>query len=134
MHLEFVVLGSPVSNQAANLANLNAWKATVKREAQKRWRSAPLKGKLKAILVHFHLGDKPALDVDNMSKPIHDVMNSLVYDDDRQIRQAEIAHVRIDAPMVVAGAAKILVDAVQRGQPFVYVRIEDAVDPFPLPK
>jgi hypothetical protein len=33
-------------------------------------------------------------------------MNKLVYDD-RQIRQAEITHVRIDAPMVITGAAKI---------------------------
>jgi hypothetical protein len=36
--------------------------------------------------------------------------------------------------MSVAGASKILVDAVQKGQQFVYVRIDDAVDPFPLPK
>jgi Holliday junction resolvase RusA-like endonuclease len=134
MHLEFVVLGPPVSNQATNTTNLNAWKATVKGEAAKAWTKAPLSGKLKAIIINFHIGDKPPLDVDNMSKPIHDVMNKLVYDDDRQIRQAEITHVRIDAPMVIAGASKILVDAVQKGQPFIYVRIEDAVDPFPLPK
>ena len=83
---------------------------------------------------HFHVGEKPPLDVDNMSKPIHDVMNKLVYEDDRQIRQAEITHVRIDAPMVIVGASKMLVDAVRAGRQFVYVRIEDAVEPFPLPK
>jgi hypothetical protein len=36
--------------------------------------------------------------------------------------------------MCIAGASKVLVDAVQKGQQFVYIRIEDAVDPFPLPK
>jgi Holliday junction resolvase RusA-like endonuclease len=137
MHLEYVVLGQPISNQATGkkgLANLNAWKAKVKAEAKKLWKAAPLKGRLKAIIINFHKGDKPPLDVDNMSKPIHDIMNNLVYDDDRQIRQAEISHVRIDAPMSFAGASKILVDAVQKAQQFVYIRIEDATDPFPLPK
>jgi hypothetical protein len=69
-----------------------------------------------------------------MSKPILDVMQRIVYDDDRQIRQAEISHVRIHAPFVFVGASKIVVAAVQAGNQFVYVRIEDAVDPFPLPK
>ena len=133
MHLEFVVAGPPVSNQAGNVANLNAWKAAVRSEAQKVWTNAPLTGRLKAIIINFHTGDKPALDVDNMSKAIHDVMNHLVYDDDRQITQAEISHVRIDAAMVIAGASKILVDAVQKGRQFLYVRMEDAIDPFPLP-
>jgi Holliday junction resolvase RusA-like endonuclease len=134
MHLEYVVLGPPISNQSTNPTNLRAWKATVKGEAQKAWTKPPLTGKLKAIIINFHTGDKPPLDVDNMSKPIHDVMNKLVYDDDRQIRQAEITHVRIDAPFVFVGASRILVDAVRAGKQFVYIRIEDTVDPFPLPK
>jgi hypothetical protein len=61
-------------------------------------------------------------------------MQEVVYEDDRQIRQAEISHVRIDAPFVVVGASRLLVAAVQAGNQFVYVRIEDPVDPFPLPK
>jgi hypothetical protein len=32
------------------------------------------------------------------------------------------------------GVSKTLVDAIQAGRQFVYVRIEDPVDPFPLPK
>jgi Holliday junction resolvase RusA-like endonuclease len=134
VHLEFVVIGTPVSNQSTNPLNLTAWKATVKGEAQKVWTSAPLTGRLKAIIINFHRGEKPPLDVDNMSKPIHDAMNKLVYEDDRQIRQAEISHVRIDAPFSIVGVSQILVDAVRAGNEFVYVRIEDPVDPFPLPK
>src|SRR6185437_10313958 len=137
MHLEYVVLGPPISNQQSSLrglANLAAWKASVRSEALRGWTKTPLTGRLKVVIINFHEGEKPSLDVDNMSKPIHDVMNRLVYDDDRQIRQAEISHVRIDAPMVVTGASKILVDAVRVGDQFVYIRIENAVDPFPLPK
>ena len=91
-------------------------------------------GNLKAVIINFHTGEKPSLDLDNMSKPILDVMQKFVYDDDRQIRQAELTHVRIDAPFVFVGASKLIVAAVQAGNEFVYVRIEDAVDPFPLPK
>ncbi len=134
MHVEHVVLGSPISNQSSNLVLLTAWKTAVKAEATKAWTKPPLTGKLKAIIINFHLGETPTVDVDNMSKPILDMMNKLVYDDDRQIRQAEIVHVRIDTPMIFAGAAKMIADAVQVGLPFVYVRIEEPVDPYPLPK
>lgn len=137
MHIEYVVAGPPISNQQSTpqgKANLVAWRAKVLVQATNYWKVPALAGKLKAMIINFHFGDKPSLDTDNMSKPILDVMQNLVYSDDRQVRQSELSHVRIDAPMVVAGASKILVAAVQAGQQFVYVRIEDAVDPLPLPK
>jgi crossover junction endodeoxyribonuclease RusA len=82
MRLEFVVLGPPVSNQSKNVAHLTVWRVKVQGEAKKAWANPPLKGKLKAIIINFHVGDKPPVDVGNMSKPIHDVMNNLIYDDD----------------------------------------------------
>src|SRR5579871_6405186 len=107
MHVEFVVVGVPISNQSAGSAALIAWRQAVDAEARKNWSPAPLTGKLKALIINFHAGDKPSLDLDNMSKPILDVMQQLVYDDDRQIRQAELTHVRIDTPFVIAGASKV---------------------------
>jgi hypothetical protein len=133
MHLEFVVLGPPISNQSPG-SNLDLWRSMVEAEAKRRWVKATLVENLKAILINFYLGNKPSVDVDNMSKPIFDVMQKIVYDDDRQIRQAEISHVPIDAPFVIVGASRRLVRAVQAGDQFVYVRIEDPVEPFPLPK
>ncbi len=69
-----------------------------------------------------------------MSKPILDVLENIVYGDDRQIRQAQITHLKIGAPFSIVGVSKIIVDAIQTGQQFVYVRIEDPVDPYPLPR
>ena len=89
---------------------------------------------LKAIIINFYAGNKPSIDVDNMSKPILDAMQNIVYDDDRQIVQAEIIHLKIGAAFSIAGVSKVLVTALQAGSQFVYVRIEDPVDPFPLPK
>jgi Holliday junction resolvase RusA-like endonuclease len=133
MYLEFVVVGLPISNQVPG-PNLQNWRSAVAAEAKVRWKKPVLRGKLKGIIINFHLGDKPSLDVDNLSKPIFDVMEGIVYANDRQLRQAEITHVRIDAPFVFIKASKLIVGAVQTGKQFVYVRIEDPVDPFPLPK
>jgi hypothetical protein len=68
-HLEFVVLGPPVSHQTKDKKNLRAWQAKIRAEAGKVWTSAPLKGKLKFVLYNFREGDKPSLDDDNMVKP-----------------------------------------------------------------
>jgi hypothetical protein len=132
-HLEFVVPGPPISNQSQGTA-LQGWRATVEAEAGNAWNGPPLAGPLKAVVINFHTGDKPSLDLDNMSKPILDVLQGLVYSDDRQIRQAELAHVKIDSPLVVAGASRVLVAALQAGNQFVYVRIEDSANPLPLPR
>ena len=137
MHLEFVVLGPPISNQqstAAGKANLIAWRATVAGAAGPLWAKPLLTGNLKTIIINFYDGNKPSVDVDNMSKPILDEMQQLIYDDDRQIIQAEISHLKIGSPYSIVGVSKILVNALQAGQQFVYVRLEDPVDPFPLPK
>jgi Holliday junction resolvase RusA-like endonuclease len=137
MHLEFTVLGPPISNQQSNVngrANLTSWRAAIVAQARASWQKPPLTGRLKAVIINFHAGNKPSVDVDNMSKPILDVMQGIVFDDDRQIVQAEITHVDIGAAFSIAGVSKVLVTALQAGSQFVYVRIEEPIDPFPLPK
>jgi Holliday junction resolvase RusA-like endonuclease len=82
VHLEFVVLGPPVSNQSAG-PNLTTWRVTVAGEARLKWPNPTLPGELKAIIINFYAGNKPSVDVDNLSKPILDAMQMIVYDDDR---------------------------------------------------
>jgi Holliday junction resolvase RusA-like endonuclease len=137
MHLEFVVLGPPISNQQSTSngkANLATWRAIIAGSAGQQWANPLLMGDWKAVIINFHAGSGPSDDVDNMSKPILDEMQHIVYQDDRQITQAEITHLRIGAAFSIAGVSKVLVTALQAGLQFVYVRIEDPVDPFPLPK
>jgi Holliday junction resolvase RusA-like endonuclease len=133
MRLEFVVLGPPISNQSPG-PNLTAWRAVIAGAATLQWTSPPLTVDLKAIIVNFYAGNRPSVDVDNMSKPILDEMEDIVYDDDRQIVQAEITHVQIGAAFSIVGVRPIIVNAIQSGNQFVYVRIDDAVAPFPLPR
>jgi Holliday junction resolvase RusA-like endonuclease len=137
MHLEFVVPGPPISNQqstAPGKTNLAAWRATVRGQAQNNRANPILTCDLKGVLINFYHGKKPSIDLDNISKPIFDSMEGIVYRNDRQIRQAEITHLKIGAAFSIAGVSKILVTALQAGSQFVYVRIEDPADPFPLPK
>jgi crossover junction endodeoxyribonuclease RusA len=137
MHLEFVVLGPPLSNQQSTKtgkASLRTWRATIAGAAGPLWPNPLFMGHLKAIIINFYAGNKPSVDVDNMAKPILDEMQQIVYDDDRQIIQAEITHLGIGAAFSIVGVSKVIVTALQAGLQFVYVRIEDPVDPFPLPK
>lgn len=133
-HLEFVILGPPISHQTSNKAQLRAWQAAVRAEAAKVWTKPPLTGKLKFLLINFHEGEKPPLDDDNMVKPIRDALNRLVYDDDRQIRYSETIQVSIDAAVKIRRGSKILLDAYSVGAEFLYVRIEDAPDVLQLPQ
>jgi Holliday junction resolvase RusA-like endonuclease len=137
MHLEFVVAGPPVSNQQSSpqgRANLAAWRATIAGAAALAWPNPPLTIELKAIIINFYAGNEPSLDTDNMSKPILDEMQGIAYDDDRQIVQAELTHARLGAAYQIGGVRPIIVNALQAQAQFVYVRIEDPVNPFPLPK
>ena len=137
MHLDFVVLGPPISNQQSTPAgrrNLVDWRATVAAAATLRWPNPILLIDLKAVIINFYATNKPSVDVDNMSKPILDTMEKLVYKNDRQIRQVEITHAELGGLYQIAGVSSILVTALRANQEFVYVRIEDPVIPFPLPK
>jgi Holliday junction resolvase RusA-like endonuclease len=136
-HLEFVIPGPPISNQQSTpqgRANLLAWRATIAGAATLNWAHPPLTVELKAVIINFYAGNEPSVDVDNMSKPILDAMQTIVYDNDRQIVQSEITHTRIGAAYQVVGVRPIIVMALQAGNQFLYVRVEDPVSPFPLPK
>jgi Holliday junction resolvase RusA-like endonuclease len=137
MYLEFVVLGPPISNQQSTpqgRANLAAWKATIAGAATLAWPNAPLTIELKAVIINFFAGNEPSVDTDNMSKPILDQMQGIAYVDDRQVVQAELTHARLDGAYQIGGVRPVIVSALQAQAQFVYVRIEDPVNPFPLPK
>lgn len=136
VHLEFVVQGPPVSNQQRNhqgKLNLLTWRAAVTGEAGKTWRKDPLKGPVKAVMINFHQGDQPSVDLDNMSKPILDSLEDVAYEDDRQVRQAVSAHLNLRDSFALSEASILIVNAIKAGDQFVYVRIEDPVEPYPLP-
>ncbi|VTR96733.1 crossover junction endodeoxyribonuclease : Crossover junction endodeoxyribonuclease RusA superfamily OS=Bacillus cereus H3081.97 GN=rusA PE=4 SV=1: RusA [Gemmata massiliana] len=136
-HLEFVVLGPPISNQQSTVqgrANLTAWRATIAGAATLAWPNQPLTIELKAVVINFYAGNEPSVDTDNMSKPILDVMQGIIYDNDRQVVQAQLTHAKLGGAYQIGGVRPIIVNALQAQSQFVYVSIEDPESPFALPK
>src|SRR4051812_2259818 len=114
MHLEFVVLGPPISNQQSTpqgRANLATWRATIAGAATLNWPNPPLAVELKAVIINFYAGNEPSVDVDNMSKPILDATQTITYDNDRRVVQAELTHAQIRAAYQVVGVRPIIVSA-----------------------
>ena len=125
--LEFTVDGPPVSHQTRDRANLQGWKATVRAAAAAMWGTKPaLTGKLKCTIINFHEGSTASLDDDNMVKPIRDALNTLVYSDDQQITYSETIQIGIDDPIKIRRGSAVLLAAFTKGNPFLYVRIDDA--------
>ncbi len=132
--LEFTVDGPPVSYQTSDKTKLRAWQAAVKAEAAKVWSNPPLAGKLRFLLLNFHEGENPPLDDDNMVKPIRDALNKFIYEDDRQIRHSVTIQVSIDDPIKIRRASRIVLSAFNKGDTFLYIRVEDAPTVIQLPE
>jgi crossover junction endodeoxyribonuclease RusA len=69
-----------------------------------------------------------------MVKPVRDALNGLVYQDDRQITYSETIQVSIDAPIKIRRGSAVLLAAYNKGDQFLYVRIDDAPDFIQLPQ
>jgi Endodeoxyribonuclease RusA len=122
--LEFIVQGTPVSGPKGG-ANLKKWRRRVEEQARLNWKKAPLTQKLSSILIHFHKGDIAPLDNDNMSKPVHDALTKVVYDDDRQVIHTRSIQTSVDSPIAIEGATQVLLDSIALGDGFLYIRIDE---------
>jgi Holliday junction resolvase RusA-like endonuclease len=135
-HLEFIVLGPPISNQQSTpqgRSNLAAWRATISGAATLAWQNAPITIELKAVIINFYAGNEPSVDTDNMSKPILDALQGIAYVNDRQVVQSQLTHARLGGAYHIGGRRPVIVNALKAQAQFVYVSIEDIDNPFPLP-
>jgi len=133
--LEFTVLGPPVSYQCRNPATLQAWQAKVLTAVQAAWSGKPLlTGKLQCTIMNFHEGTRPPCDDDNMVKVIRDVMNKVVYVDDKQITHSYTVQISINDPVQIRKAASLILAGYAAGDEFLYVRLDDAPKHIQLPQ
>lgn len=127
---ELIVAGPPVSHQTRHRARLQAWIATVRREALRRWPpdQPPVAGRLKITVVYYHDAIRVRLDNDNMLKPIQDALQGVVYANDAQITDTSVRKTNLDHPMTVRGMSRVLAEGFCRGDEFLYVKVEEAPD------
>jgi crossover junction endodeoxyribonuclease RusA len=82
---------------------------------------------VEVTLVHFYRGE-PALDTDNMIKPILDAMKGTVFTDDRQVVDVHAGARNSNGTYDIDQVSDVLWTALDAAEPFVYVRVR------PLPE
>jgi crossover junction endodeoxyribonuclease RusA len=125
---DFIILGTPLSQQAKN-RNLRRWKSHVRACAQAKWppQDQPVTGNIKIIVVYYH--DGAALDTDNMLKPIQDALIGLIYNDDRQVTDITAGKRDINGSFRVRGLSSSLAEGFSSNNEFVHIRVEEAPNP-----
>jgi Holliday junction resolvase RusA-like endonuclease len=124
---EFFVEGPPLSQQTRNPSRLREWKEYVRAEAAKLWLDRePERGPLKLTVVYYHERQSVLIDHDNMIKPIQDALAGLIYQNDRQITDAQTRKTCIDGRFRVRHLSATYARAFAGGRQFVYIKIDNA--------
>lgn len=120
---EFIIKGTPVSQQTRSRPRLREWKDRVRASAATRWPPGelPLNQPIKIFAVYYYEG--AALDTDNMIKPIQDALKGLVYSDDCVVTDSQAAKRDLNGNYRVKGMSPVLAEGFCYGSEFIYVKI-----------
>ncbi len=123
---EFVIEGTPISQQAKKRRILRDWKNRVHKTARKYWpqKEAPMKEKMHLTLTYFYADE--ALDVDNMIKPVLDAMIGIVYLDDSQITDIYGRKRKLNSSFRIHSCSPALARGLSSGLEFLHVKVEEA--------
>jgi len=123
---EFIIIGTPVSQQTRRKLRLRKWKDKVRASAVTRWPPGelPLNQPIKIFAVYYYEG--VALDPDNMIKPIQDALKGLVYSDDCIVTDSQAAKRNLDGNFRVKGMSPVLAEGFCSDSEFIYVKILEA--------
>ncbi|WP_419837289.1 RusA family crossover junction endodeoxyribonuclease [Candidatus Poriferisodalis sp.] len=129
--LEFIVDGSPVSQQAKKASRRRAWQARVSQAASAPWSSPSAIAGDVAVTINYFCSDpwadrRESLDVDNVPKPILDALKGLVYIDDKQVIDVECHRRNLHDDLRWDGATAVLHPHVTRTTPFLHVLVAAA--------
>lgn len=126
--VDFLLPRRPVSHQAKNSSNKEAWRDFVFSRASQEWRARPLVGwPLKFTMVYLSDDTAPG-DINNFVKPVQDALCACIYADDSMIRDVS-AHMRfLNEPNAIRDLPQKLAQAFISGEACVYVAIHDSAE------
>ena len=126
---EFVIDGPPVSSQTNNRKNLRKWRKELKNKAKSHWqKNKPSVGDSVMVeITYFYEKGPPKIDVDNMSKPILDALEGVVYEDDVQVTDLLCQKRRLEDIRVEISSDMLLERLTQEGE-FLFIVVQDAPD------
>ena len=125
---EFMIPKRPVSLQTKSRKNLKAWKAFVRREANKVWNDGePVTAPPLRFTIVYLCDNSPA-DIDNIIKPIQDALVGLVFEDDSLVSDVDSHRRFLSEPIDITNFPPLLRNGVVVGVECVYVRVSIAQD------
>lgn len=131
--IEFIVAGTPVSQQAKLKANIEEWKLRV-RNACKPILPAPHFATLAnvGVVLYYLPADEMRGDLDNIIKPILDALKQYVFVDDQQVERIVVQKFEPErTPGLADAVSNTLQLAWKSERPLLYVRISDNIEEEP---
>jgi hypothetical protein len=127
--IEFIVLGTPVSLQAARAATKSEWKERVKHASTAVIPQPHFASQNRMAITIYNLPAEPMQgDVDNIVKLIVDALTQHIYVDDRQIERVVVQKFEPGNLFTFAEPSEVLSRALETAKPLVYIHISN--DPF----
>lgn len=124
--LEFIIPNRPLSLQAADRPNYQAYKDWVKTLVSMIWERAPIDAGEVNVSMVFLCNPRAPIDVDNIIKPIQDAMNGVVCDDDALVTDTD-SHRRYQGDAIdITDCPRALIEMLVTGEEGVYVRVRNA--------
>lgn len=120
---EMLIPRRPVSHQAKNRENLQAWKDYVYGRARIDWiGGTPIATQGLRLMLVYLCNDSPA-DIDNIIKPIQDALVGVVYADDSLISDVDSHRRFLSDAIDVTNLPPLLVEGVTLGEECIYIRV-----------
>ena len=124
---EFVVNGTPVSQQARRRTLVREWSQEVRNLAEDSWDSdQPCAGEVMVTITYFYEG--ASLDVDNIPKPILDALKGLIYSDDSQVSDLLCRKRDIKGDLRIYNPSVILLESLSTSERFLHIAVVNAMN------
>ena len=125
MQLEFVVEGTPASQQARKRQRVSDWMRDVERAARLKWESEPPRGGNVMVTINYFF-DGVSLDVDNVPKPILDALKGLIFADDTQVTDLLCRKRNVKLALDIERPSPLLMTTFDRRDQFLHILVADA--------
>ena len=122
--IEVMVPGVPLSLQAST-ASKEEWKERIRAALREKLPDGHFaaEGPMKVTIYYF--ADAPAnVDIDNIAKPICDLLNRFIYIDDRQVERLVVQKFEPGRLFTFASPSPTLADTIDADGPRVYLQVD----------
>lgn len=123
---EFIIPERPLSVQAKDRSEYQAWKQLVVLCALPHWRRAPVTSGEVRLTIVFLCDDTAPIDVDNVVKPIQDALLAVAYSDDVLVTDVDSHRRYLHDAIDLTNCSASLIDMLTAQEEAVYVRLQEA--------